>query len=91
MFIFITASVNNDNLTILLTSLALYLSVVCWFEPPGRVDRSGSWRRLALGLVLGGAALSKISGLTLLPIVALILTVRHLRQRDWRAGFCRAL
>jgi len=37
-----------------------------------------------LGVVLGGAALSKISGLTLLPIVALILTIRHLRQRDWR-------
>jgi Dolichyl-phosphate-mannose-protein mannosyltransferase len=84
MFIFISASVNNDNLTILLTSLALYLSVLCWYEPPGRVDRSGWWRRLWLGVVLGGAALSKISGLTLLPIVALILTVRHLRRRDWR-------
>jgi hypothetical protein len=84
MFIFIAASVNNDNLTILLTSLALYLSVLCWYEPPGRVDRSGWWRRLLLGFVLGGAALSKLSGLTLLPIVALILTMRHLRQRDWR-------
>ncbi len=79
MFIFISASVNNDNLTILLSSLALYLSVLCWYEPPGRVDRSGWVRRLLLGLLLGGAALSKISGLTLLPIVALILTVRHLR------------
>jgi hypothetical protein len=84
MFIFITASVNNDNLTIMLTSLALYLSVLCWYEPAGRVDRLGWWRRLLLGVVLGGAALSKISGLTLLPIVALIFTVRHLRQRDWR-------
>ena len=84
MFIFITASVNNDNLTILLTSLALYLSVLCWYEPAGPVERSGWWRRLLLGVVLGGAALSKISGLTLLPIVALILTVRHLRRRDWR-------
>ncbi|HSD83131.1 MAG TPA: glycosyltransferase family 39 protein, partial [Anaerolineae bacterium] len=84
MFLFISASVNNDNLTILLTSLALYLSVVCWYEPPGRVDRSGWGRRLLLGSVLGAAALSKISGLTLLPIVALILTVRHLRQRDGR-------
>jgi hypothetical protein len=83
MFIFITASVNNDNLTILLTSLALYLSVLCWYELPGRVHRSGWWRRLLLGVVLGAAALSKISGLTLLPIVALILTVRHLRERDW--------
>jgi hypothetical protein len=84
MFIFISASVNNDNLTILLTSLALYLGVLCWYEPSGPVNRSGWWRRLLLGIVLGGAALSKISGLTLLPIVALILTVRHLRRRDWR-------
>ncbi len=84
MFLFISASVNNDNLTILLTSLALYLSVRCWDEPPGRLDHRGWGRRLVLGLVLGGAALSKISGLTLLPIVALILTVRHLRERDWR-------
>jgi hypothetical protein len=84
MFIFITASVNNDNLTIMLTSLALYLSVLCWYEPPGRVDRLRWARRLLLGVVLGGAALSKISGLTLLPIVALIFTVRHLRGRDWR-------
>ncbi len=84
MFLFIAASVNNDNLTIMLVSLALYLSVVCWQEPAGRADRSGWWRRLALGIVLGGAALSKVSGLTLLPIVALMLTVRHLRERDWR-------
>ncbi len=84
MFIFISASVNNDNLTILLTSLALYLSVLCWYESPGHVDRSGWWRRLLLGIVLSAAALSKISGLTLLPIVALMLTIRHLRARDWR-------
>jgi hypothetical protein len=84
MFIFISASVNNDNLTILLASLALYLSVLCWYEPPGRVDRSGWLRRVLLGVVLGSAALSKLSGLTLLPIVALILSVRHLRRRDWR-------
>ena len=84
MFIFIAASVNNDNLTILLSSFALYLSVWCWYEPPGPVDRSGWWRRLLLGVVLGAAALSKISGLTLLPIVALVLTIRHLRRRDWR-------
>ncbi len=91
MFIFISASVNNDNLTILLTSLALYLSVLCWQEPPGRVRGSGWTRRLLLGIVLGGAALSKLSGLTLLPIVALMLTVRHLRQRDWRGWILSGL
>jgi hypothetical protein len=91
MFIFIAASVNNDNLTILLTSLALYLGVLCWYEPPGRVDRSGWVRRLLLGIVLGAAALSKISGLTLLPVIALMLTVRHLRVRDWRGWILSGL
>jgi hypothetical protein len=85
MFIFISASVNNDNLTILLTTLALYLSVVCWYEPAGTVSRSGWVRRVVLGIVLGGAALSKISGLTLLPVIALLFTVRHLHRREWRA------
>ena len=84
MFIFISASVNNDNLTILLTSLALYLGVECWYEPAGRIGRLGWGRRLLLGVVLGGAALSKISGLTLLPIIGLMMTIRHLRVRDWR-------
>ncbi len=84
MFVFIAASVNNDNLVIALTSLALYLTLACWYEPPGRVNRLGWVRRLLLGLALGGAALTKISGLTLLPFVALLLTIRHLRARDWR-------
>ncbi len=87
MFIFISASVNNDNLTILLTSLALYLSILCWYEPASRVNRAGWGRRLLLGIVLGGAALSKVSGLTVLPIAVLIMTVRHLRWRDWRGWF----
>jgi 4-amino-4-deoxy-L-arabinose transferase-like glycosyltransferase len=33
MFLFISASVNNDNLVIALSSVALYLLVICWQEP----------------------------------------------------------
>ncbi len=84
MFVFITATVNNDNLNNMLAGLALYLSVACWQEPLVRASRSEWMRRVALGVVLGCAALSKISGLALLPIVALILTIRHGRTRDWR-------
>ncbi|HET7376851.1 MAG TPA: glycosyltransferase family 39 protein, partial [Anaerolineae bacterium] len=68
MFLFISASVNNDNLTILLSGLAIYLTIRCWQEAGGLLDRSGWVRRVVLGIVLGLAALSKISGLTLLPI-----------------------
>ena len=84
MFLFITASVNNDNLVILLSSLALYLAILCWNEPAAGIDRAGWLRRIGLGVVVGLAALTKISGLTLLLPVGLVLTVRHLRRRDWR-------
>lgn len=84
MFVFISASVNNDNLVIALTSAALVLVVQCWQETGDRLDRSGWLRRAALGVVLGAAALTKISALTLTPVVGLMLTVRHLRRRDWR-------
>ncbi len=83
MFLFISASINNDNLVIVLSSLALYLLIECWHEPAGRVQRSGWLRRVALAIVIGCAVLTKISGLMLLPIAALTLTVRHLRRRDW--------
>jgi len=83
MFVFIAASVNNDNLVIALTSAALYLTVVIYQE--NRLDRAAWLRRIALGVVLGAATLTKISGLTLLPIIGLILTIRHLRRREWGA------
>jgi Dolichyl-phosphate-mannose-protein mannosyltransferase len=91
MFLFISASVNNDNLTILLSSAALYMLIVCWQEMNAKVDRAGWLRRIALGSLLGLLALSKISGLTLLPVVGLILTIRHLRQRDWRGWIASGL
>ncbi len=83
MFIFISASVNNDNLIVALTSLAVYLTVVIYQE--NTLDRAAWLRRVALGVVLGAAALAKISGLTVLPIVGLMLTIRHVRRREWRA------
>jgi 4-amino-4-deoxy-L-arabinose transferase-like glycosyltransferase len=82
MFLFIAASVNNDNLVIALSSLALYLTVVIYQED--QLDRAAWLRRTALGVVLGAAALTKISGLMLLPIVGVMLTLRHLQRREWR-------
>ncbi len=64
MFLFISASVNNDNLVITLSALALLLLV--------RRMKSAPTRRATLGLgaVLGLAALSKLGALALLPFAA---------------------
>ncbi len=82
MFIFISASVNNDNLVVALSSVALYLTLVCWQET--QLDRAAWIRRGVLGVVLGAAALTKVSGLTLLPVVGLMLTIRHLDLGGFR-------
>jgi hypothetical protein len=91
MFLFISASVNNDNLTILLSSAAIYVLIICWQETNVQIDRAGWLRRIALAVILGALALSKISGLTLLPVAGLILTLRHLRQRDWNGWIVSGL
>ena len=64
MFLFIAASVDNDNLVIVLASLGLLLLV--------RLVLQGSTRPrlLLLGVVLGLACLSKLSALALLPVAA---------------------
>ncbi|MCL4832915.1 MAG: glycosyltransferase family 39 protein [Caldilineaceae bacterium] len=79
MFLFISASVNNDNLVVLLSSLSLLLLV--------RVAQEGSTRRelLVLGGLIGLASLSKLSGLALLPLAGLTLAL-PLIQELWTAG-----
>lgn len=73
-FLFISASVNNDNLVTLLSSLAL-LGMV-------RLVQEGStWRQRALlGGCIGLACLSKLSGLALLPLAALALALRQTHE-----------
>jgi hypothetical protein len=96
MYIFVSASVNNDNLAVLLASLGLWMLVkmsnsksqtakpklqICWY--------------LSLGVVLGLAALTKSQTLALAPITALVVIVRAVRRRSWReflvGGFATAL
>ncbi len=67
MFLFVTGSVNNDNLAVALCSLGLLLMVRLVVHP----ERSSDRLALQLGLVCGLAALAKLSGLTLLPMAAL--------------------
>jgi Dolichyl-phosphate-mannose-protein mannosyltransferase len=79
-FLFLSVSINNDNLVILLASWVLVL-LVRWFAGghlPGLLPLAG------VGALLGLAALSKFSGLLLWPLAAgamLWLAWRHRRLR----------
>lgn len=85
MFLFITGSVNNDNLMILLGTWTLLLAI--------RVLKEGLTlqRSITLAIVLAAGALTKISGLTLLPLVALALLFYAWRSGDWRGAILTGL
>jgi len=78
-FIFISASVNNDNLAILLCSASLLLLLRIWqgMRKPAHF--------MLLGVLTGLAAISKLSGLVLLPFVALLPVVVFWRERSLRS------
>ncbi|MEP7358285.1 MAG: glycosyltransferase family 39 protein, partial [Anaerolineales bacterium] len=80
MVLFINASVNNDNLLMLLSSASL-VAIVVFMRP--RVPQYG-WKALVLGLLLGLAALTKVSGLVLWPVAAVGVAWGAIRGRDWR-------
>lgn len=66
MFLFISASVNNDSLAVALASLALLLIVQ--LATRGLAPR----RLLGVGIVCGLGALSKVSDLGLVPLALLV-------------------
>ncbi len=79
MFVHIMASVNNDTLATALSSLALWLGARAIRH--GLTLRSAIW----LGAVLGGAALTKASGLALvIAVPATVVLARTLRATAWR-------
>jgi hypothetical protein len=74
MFIFISASVNNDSLAVLLATLALWLLTRL-------VTRGATLRQFAvLGVVLGLGALAKVSDLGLLVVAALVFAYLALKE-----------
>jgi 4-amino-4-deoxy-L-arabinose transferase-like glycosyltransferase len=87
-FVFNSASVSNDSLVTLLTTLVLYLSVrvIVGLARPAHAPEV--WRPIALGALAGLAALTKLSGLAaalLIPCAYVGLTCRqraNLRLRD---------
>ncbi len=79
MFLFISGSVNNDNLIIFLANFTI------WWLVGMVVNRQESWRYyICLGILVGLAALAKASGLILLGMVGLTLLWWGWRQRSWR-------
>ncbi|HLB50461.1 MAG TPA: hypothetical protein VJL59_25855 [Anaerolineales bacterium] len=90
MFLFISASVNNDNLVWLEAALSLFLVVHLVRGPSQIIPREIGerwWHAPALGLLLGLAALTKLSGLALIPIAGLALFAQAIRTRQWRRFF----
>ncbi len=80
MFLFIAASVNNDNLVVPLATFILWRLVVVW-----RRDWPARWEVPVLGIALGLAALTKLSGLTLGVLAAAVLPGVAARRHAWRA------
>jgi len=84
MFVHIMASVNNDTLATTLSTLALLLGA-------RMIHRGASVRgAVVLSVVLGGAALTKPSGLALAAVVPFFVLVSEARRAWGRAGERRA-
>jgi hypothetical protein len=90
MYVFISGAVNNDNLAVPLSNLALLMQL--------RLLKRQSWttrqalaRYLALGGVLGLAALTKLGWPALAVLTALVVTVRAVRLRSWSEFFVGGL
>jgi len=79
-FLFISAAVSNDNLIIFLSTFILWLTL--WLFGP-QFQRTPDWSEaLLLGIFLGAAALTKLSGLNLWLIVGLAYGIHAWVQRD---------
>ena len=79
-FLFISASVSNDNLINMLAAL------MCWGMLVMLRDGFESRRSLVLALLVALAALTKLSGLAVAAVVGLAAIYRLVNGRDWR-GF----
>jgi 4-amino-4-deoxy-L-arabinose transferase-like glycosyltransferase len=81
MFVFVSAVINNDNLSTLLASVLLLLVV----RLIRNADHPPTPRFYAqLGLVAGAGMLAKFQIGFMLPLIALALLIVSIRARDWR-------
>ncbi len=70
MFIFISASINNDNAVIMFITLALWVMVRALDEPLS--DKSTFRLPIVLGILIGLGALSKLYAFGVLPLAGLL-------------------
>ena len=87
MFLFISGSVNNDNLSNLLGNLLTLLIVQLVKTKP--IDTDEAMPRpyrtyIFIGVVTGAGLLAKLNIGFLIPLVGLALLIVSIRQRDWR-------
>ena len=80
MFLFVSGSVNNDNLITLLAALTIWQLTRLAI----RNQAPSLGQLVSLGLLVGLASLAKLSGLGLLALVGLTLLWGGWRQRAWR-------
>ena len=80
MFVYISASVNNDNLSNLLANL-----LVCVLIHALLNQKKPSLKTyVIIGIVTGAGLLSKLNIGLLIPVVAMVLFILSLRHRDWK-------
>ncbi len=78
MYLFITASVNNDALVVMLCALSLWVMTRYVAIRPSVVQWAG------LGVLLGLGSISKASALAILPLAALVAIGIAWRERSWQ-------
>ncbi len=86
MFLFISGSVNNDNLSNFLGNL-LTLLIVRLLKTRTFANEKGSSlykTYILIGIVTGAGLLAKLNIGFLIPVVGLALLIVSIRQRDWR-------
>jgi len=92
-FIFISSAVTNDNLIMLLSTVTVWLVVRLARQPSSAMSNAPQARRywwaayVALGLVLGAAALTKLSGIALWALVGGVLLLTGVQRGARRRTF----
>ncbi|MBK8049476.1 MAG: hypothetical protein IPK16_21585 [Anaerolineales bacterium] len=84
-FGFISAAFTNDNLITAIAAAAIFWMAHLLVRPLHSPIRLWEW--FILGLLLGLAALSKLQGLGLAPLAALVIVLLAYRRRSWRLLF----
>jgi hypothetical protein len=80
-FVFISASVSNDPLIILMATISLYWMTSLVSRHP--LQPISQWDWLVLGVLLALSALSKLQGLGLYALAACVIALLAWRRRDW--------